>query len=126
MTAPQESTIGTIVWRDLTVANAQAVCDFYQEIVGWKSTPHSMGDYDDYEIHPPAGKDAVAGICHARGANEKIPPQWLMYVRVVDVDVSARRCVELGGRVVDGPRDMGKMRFCVIQDPAGAIMAIVS
>jgi uncharacterized protein len=126
MSTPQEPTLGTIIWRDLTVGNAQAVCSFYQQVVGWNPTPHSMGDYEDYVMHPPGSQESVAGVCHARGVNANIPPQWLMYVRVADVDSSARRCAELGGRVLDGPRNMGKLRFCVIQDPAGAVMAIVS
>jgi predicted enzyme related to lactoylglutathione lyase len=32
--------------------------------------------------------------------------------------------VELGGKVGAGPRMMGGGRFCVIQDPAGAMCAL--
>jgi hypothetical protein len=58
--------------------------------------------------------------------NADIPPQSLMYVTVADVEESARKCAELGRRVIAGPRDMGKSRFCVIEDPAGAVMALVT
>jgi predicted enzyme related to lactoylglutathione lyase len=67
----------------------------------------------------------VAGVCHARGANANLPAQWLVYVQVEDVEASARRAAELGGAVVDGPRGMGSLRFCVIRDPAGAVLALV-
>jgi len=30
-----------------------------------------------------------------------------------------------GGKLIDGPRMMGKSRFCVIQDPAGAMIALI-
>ena len=117
--------IGTIVWRDLTVENAEEVREFYCEVVGWQSRPHDMGDYRDFDIVAPATGETVAGVCHARGTNASVPPQWLVYVTVEDVDRSAERCVALGGEVVDGPRAMGRQRFCVIRDPAGAVLALI-
>ena len=117
---------GTIVWKDLTVENADVIRDFYREVVGWKHEPVDMGGYDDYNMEPPQGGTAVADICHARGANDNLPAQWLLYVNVQDVDSSVRRAVELGGHLVDGPRKMGKNRFCVIRDPAGTVIALIS
>ncbi|MCG8405600.1 MAG: VOC family protein [Phycisphaerales bacterium] len=118
--------IGSIVWRDLTVPDAENVKNFYCNVVGWKATPHKMGEYHDFDIKTPNGDETVAGICHARGPNANMPPQWMVYVNVEDVDASAKRCTELGGHVIDGPREMGSNRFCVIQDPAGAVLALVS
>jgi len=116
---------GTIVWTDLTVDDAEGVRDFYREVAGWKPAPQSMGDYDDFNMLAPAAETPVAGICHARGANANLPAQWLVYVQVEDVEAGARRARELGGAVVDGPRGMGSLRFCVIRDPAGAVLALV-
>jgi len=117
---------GTIVWKDLTVENADVIRDFYGEVVGWKHEAVGMGGYDDYNMFPRGGGEAVAGICHARGANDNLPAQWLLYVNVEDIDSSIRRAVELGGHLIDGPRTMGKNQFCVIRDPAGAVMALIS
>jgi uncharacterized protein len=119
-----DSKTGAINWRDLTVPNAEEVRDFYQAVVGWESESLSMGDYDDYCMNPPGGGDTVAGICHARGTNANVPAQWLLYITVEDVDASAEKAVELGGAVLDGPRDMGYGRFAVIRDPAGAVCAL--
>lgn len=115
---------GTIGWIDLTVPNAGRVRDFYVAVVGWKSSDVSMGDYADYCVSPPAGGDPVAGICHARGPNMGIPPQWLIYINVDNLDESIKRCRELGGIVVCPERDMGSGRMCIIQDPAGAVAAL--
>lgn len=116
--------VGTIGWRDLTVEDADTVRDFYATVVGWESQGIDMGGYEDYAMVPASGSDAVAGICHARGSNAKVPPQWLVYITVEDVDESARRAAEQGGAVIDGPRDMGGGRFAVIRDPAGAVCAL--
>ena len=118
--------IGQIEWLDLTVNDASRVKNFYSSVVGWKSDDVDMGSYSDYSIHTHEGRDAVAGICHARGPNANLPSQWLVYVRVASVQESADTCKRLGGEVLDGPRRMGGSNFCVIKDPEGAVMALLS
>ena len=119
--------IGQIEWLDLTVNDdASRVKNFYSSVVGWKSDDVDMGSYSDYSIHTPEGRDTVAGICHARGPNANLPSQWLVYVRVASVQESADTCKRLGGEVLDGPRRMGGSNFCVIKDPEGAVMALLS
>ena len=125
MSTEQPNTEGRVVWQDLTVENAETVRDFYAQVVGWTPKDHDMGGYADYEMYPAGSDQCVAGICHARGTNASIPPQWLLYVEVPDVAASAATCAELGGTVLDGPRTMGAQQFCVVQDPAGAVMALI-
>lgn len=115
--------VGSVMWVDLTVPDAAQIRDFYSEVVGWRPEPVDMEGYEDYTMTTAGGK-AVTGVCYARGINANVPPVWLIYVTVTDVAASARRCVELGGRIVDGPRDMGGSLFCAIQDPAGAVLAL--
>ncbi len=116
---------GTIGWTDLTVANAEKVRDFYSAVVGWKFEAVDMGDYSDFNMNLPSEGKAVAGICHRRGANAELPSQWLIYITVNNVEHSAACCVDLGGKVLVGPKGMGgTSRFCVIQDPAGAVAAL--
>lgn len=117
--------IGAIVWHDLTVPDAHAIKDFYCDVVGWEAAPHDMGDYHDFDIKTADG-ETITGICHQRNSNANIPSQWLIYVQVADVDASAERCLVLGGKVHDGPRQMGANRFCVVEDPAGAMLALIS
>ena len=119
--------IGSITWQDLTVENAEEVRDFYKQVVGWDSESVQMGDYSDFNMNSPADGKTVAGICHARGENAKLPPQWLIYITVDDLEYSIGRCEALGGKLVVPPRKMGGYgSLCVIQDPAGAVAALVA
>jgi uncharacterized protein len=118
--------IGKIEWCDLTVDIAEDVRDFYCDVIGWNYQGVSMGDYEDFSIQLPEDGQSIAGVCHARGPNKNLPAQWLMYVRVEDVNKSAKQCVASGGQVIEGPRSMGKSNFCVIKDPAGAVLALIS
>lgn len=117
--------IGTIVHHDLTVPAAERVRDFYAAVVGWTPEPVAMGDYDDYAMRAPGGEPA-AGVCHARGVNADLPPQWLMYVAVEDLVASIARCEELGGEALTPIKgNEGEYRYCVIRDPAGAVLGLM-
>ncbi len=117
--------IGQIGWVDLTVPDADALRDFYREVVGWNVAPVDMGGYQDYCMNPPDDNQPAAGICHARGSNAGIPPVWLIYITVADLDRSIRQCLERGGKLRRAAASMGDMgRFCVIEDPAGAVAAL--
>ena len=119
--------LGAVCWTDLTVADAEQVAHFYRQVAGWKSTPCDMGTYRDFCMTAPGTGQTVAGICHARGVNADLPPVWLIYIVVPDVDLSAAACTQLGGEVLAGPRELaGQGRFCVIRDPAGAVAALIS
>ena len=116
---------GRIGWQDLTVGKAEDVRDFYSEVVGWKTMPLDMGGYDDYVMLSPDGQAGVAGVCDARGVNANLPPQWLIYINVEDLDASIASVQALGGEIVDSPRELGEGRCCVIRDPAGAVCGLM-
>ncbi len=120
----EESKPGQILWHDLTVDHAEQISDFYQGVLGWKKEGLSMGEYDDYVIKNSKDGEVIAGVCHARGVNKDLPPQWLMYVKVVNLDESLSKCVELGGKVLGEKRKMGEGYYSLIQDPAGAYMML--
>ncbi len=114
-----------IGWIDLTVADAPKVRDFYAAVAGWDVETVEMDGYDDFVMVDPGTGAPVAGVCHARGPNSDLPPQWMIYVSVADIDASVARCIEHGGRVRKAPTVMGEMgRYCVIEDPAGAVAAL--
>jgi predicted enzyme related to lactoylglutathione lyase len=116
---------GHIGWIDLTVADASTLRDFYQTVTGWEPAPVEMGGYQDFCMHPPGEAQPVAGICNARGPNADLPPVWMVYITVANLDESVARCLRLGGKLQRAVESMGNMgRFCVIADPAGAFCAL--
>ena len=126
--APDGGAPGHIAWVDLTVENAAFTRDFYGAVIGWQVEEVAMGDasepYADYNMLAGDG-GAAAGICHARGANAGLPPVWLLYLPVGDIDESLRRVDAEGGRVLKRiDDDAGRCRFGVIEDPVGATIAL--
>ena len=121
----EKATFGSMTWADLTVENAEQIRDFYSAVVGWTSSGVDMGGYEDFTMNDSGTGAPVAGVCHTRGSNAGLPPVWLIYVTVEDINKSITRCIQLGGQVISGPRGMGGQgRYCVIRDPAGAALAL--
>ncbi|HEX2037106.1 MAG TPA: VOC family protein [Chloroflexota bacterium] len=130
MSTPPKAPTGTIAWLDLTVPRAAPIRDFYAAVIGWRPEPLDMGDRVDFVMRSPATGDGVAGVCNAVGELADLPAQWLAYIVVDDLDASMQRCTEHGGTVIAGPRgdsgegEGGGGRYCVIRDPAGAVLAL--
>jgi hypothetical protein len=121
--------IGSIGWMDLTIADAPRGRDFYRDVVGWSVQDAGMrdmsGEYADYAMQAPGSGKAVAGVCHARGGNADLPPVWLIYITVENLEASLEKVRAGGGKVLGGPRSLGKQAvYAIIEDPAGAACAL--
>lgn len=125
----QPYAVGAIISADITIPNAGEVREFYQQVVGWSAEEVPMEDevgaYADYIMKDQAG-NPVTGVCHRRGTNSDLPPQWILYVNVANPEESIRKCVQLGGRVLKEQRDeAGTLFYALVQDPAGAAIALM-
>ncbi len=119
-------TTNTFVWNELLTPNAAAARTFYEELLGWtaRAEPMSPGSYHVLES---GGRD-VGGLFEMSGSDwQDTAPQWLPYIRVDDVDAAAARASALGGLVRIPPTsEPGVGRFCVIADPTGALLALIT
>ena len=107
---------GSIGWVDLTVADAPKLRDFYQKVAGWRTQPINMGGYDDFSMLAESG-EAVAGVCHAQGGNAKLPPIWLIYIVIENLELALQNCRNLGGKVVSPIRMAGGSKYAVSKTP---------
>lgn len=120
--------IGAIISADITVPEADMLKDFYTQVIGWETENFDMKDkdgaYTDYVVKDDAGNWA-GGICHARGVNLGLPPQWIVYVNVADIAKSVEKCLSLGGKVLKESKTAeGELAYVLIQDPLGAVLAL--
>ncbi len=127
MSEQQKPEVGSLSWFDLTIPNAEEVRDFYSKVIGWKSEPVPMekGKYSDFNMIAPESDLTVTGVCHAQGVNKNLPAQWLLYFTIKNLDKCIEECTTNGGKVIAEDKDMGNYgRYCVIEDPAGAVCAL--
>jgi hypothetical protein len=120
-------TQGAFSWNELMTSDPEAALAFYTALLGWnmQKMPMPGGDYHVVRV----GETSVGGVMamppEAKAGG--MPPCWGSYVTVSDVDATARRAVELGGKVVHGPQDIpGVGRMAVIIDPQGAALNVIA
>ena len=55
-----------------------------------------------------------------------VPPHWMYYITVDDVDASVKLATELGGNILVPAMDIPVGRFAAITDPQGAAISIIT
>jgi uncharacterized protein len=116
---------GAFSWCELMTTDVPAAIEFYSKLFGW-TTEEYTGAGMPYTIVKVAGKE-VGGIMKTPPEAQGMPPMWGIYVTVDDVDATAKKVEELGGKILFPPTDIPTVgRFCVIQDPQGAVISAIT
>lgn len=113
---------GQFCWYELSTPDVDASKKFYARFMNWGTQSFDQ----DYTMWTSGGVP-IAGIfrindeMRARG----VPPNWMPYVEVDNVDASADKATSLGATVVAGPEDIpGTGRYAVVKDPQGATFGL--
>lgn len=114
---------GRFVWRELVANNPASVAAFYADLFGWNATSVEMGQPEPYTMLRHPGLDEDVGGATAP-AMEGVPPHWLDYISVDDVDASLATVAEHGGTALTPAIDIPVGRFAVVKDPSGAVLAL--
>jgi uncharacterized protein len=115
---------GAFSWFELTTPDVRAAESFYTRLFGWTTEPWSgEGSYTLIKVD---GQE-VGGMVSPHPGSEGKPMGWGMYVTVTDVDETAGKAAEFGGKLLVPPSDIPRVgRFCVIQDPQGAVITAIT
>jgi predicted enzyme related to lactoylglutathione lyase len=117
---------GAFGWFELMTTDPEAAKKFYGELFGWETKDMPMGEGMTYTVLNVNGDDA-AGLMGIPEEAKGMPPAWSIYITVDDVDATAKRVEELGGKVVRPPDDIPDVgRFCVLMDPQGAYICAIT
>ncbi|KQU95352.1 glyoxalase [Ensifer sp. Root31] len=116
---------GKFVWYELMTTDTKAAETFYKDVVGWDARDAGMPGVS-YTLFT-KGERQVAGLMTMpEGALEmNVPPAWLGYIGVEDVDAAAATVAAKGGKIHRAPDDIpGIGRFAIATDPHGAVFAL--
>jgi predicted enzyme related to lactoylglutathione lyase len=119
---------GVICWTELASKDVEAAKKFYSELLGWKLVTSEAAGMSYTEIV--VGDKHIGGmyqISEEGAGGGDMPSHWNSYVAVDDVDAAAKRVEELGGKLCVQPMDIPNVgRFCVITDPTGANISLIT
>jgi predicted enzyme related to lactoylglutathione lyase len=121
---PADAPAGHVVWHELLCDDAEAELQFYGTLLGWRQTGQfDMGPNGLYRIYGKDGRDLGGMMKRPRGY--PLPPHFLHYVQVDDLDAAVERVKRADGKVWMGPAPIPSgMRIAQCQDPQGAVFAL--
>lgn len=124
------ATPGAASWLELMTTDVEAAKQFYAELFGWTLEDMPMPGMEEQGLTYTVfgmGKDRFGGIMPMQCDEPGTPPGWGSYITVEDADATAAKAEALGGKVLLPPRDIpGVGRFCMIQDPQGAVISAIT
>jgi predicted enzyme related to lactoylglutathione lyase len=105
--------------------DSEAATKFYASLFGWETEEAPMEEMKYTVVK--VGGEPVGGMMKMPPEMQGMPPCWSVYVTVDDVDATAARVGELGGKLLRPPADIpGVGRFCVLQDPQGGTICAIT
>lgn len=115
---------GHFVWRELMTTDLQKARGFYGELLGWtaEDTPMPTGTYTVFK------KEGVplAGMMAMPPGATGMPPAWMSYCSVKDVDKTLEVATKNGGQVIMPAMDAAEVgRFAVLSDPTGGVLGVL-
>ena len=120
-------THGMFSLNELITTDLDGAAAFYGRLFGWTFMKTKTIYGNPYLVAYKDGTMAGGMMLKAGNVPDDVRPCWDPYVTVDDVDASARRVEALGGKVILVPTDIpGVGRFCVITDPQGISMNLIT
>ena len=119
--APRE---GSFTWNELATTDYEAASDYYNSLFGWKNFDDmDMGGGMIYRMFGQG--DKMYGGMYNKTPDMQMPPHWLFYANVRDINAALERVKENGGQVLNGPMEVpGGDRIAQCLDPQGAAFAL--
>ncbi len=125
MTTGTEQNEGRFVWYEHLTKDQNAAIRFYTAVFGWRTQPFTETG-DDYVMWV-GGQGPLGGVMTLPDEAVKMhtPPNWMAHVQVENVDKTAAKAKQIGGKVHKEPTDIPTVgRFAVIADPQGAFISV--
>jgi predicted enzyme related to lactoylglutathione lyase len=111
---------GSLGWVELATRDTDRARDFYTTVFGW--TVNSSQWYTQWGI---GGEDFGGMTDMGDRFPPEVPPHWMPYFAVTDVDATVQVAVAAGGSVLAEPMSMGNVRrIGVLRDPQGAAFGV--
>lgn len=116
--------VGEFVWNELATTNVQDAKTFYGKVFGWEFSDKKIDDMT-YTIIKKDNKEFGGIWAIPAEQQNQIPPHWLAYILVENVQQSLEKASQNGATIIKPVEKAGDMGlFAIIRDPSGAHIAL--
>ncbi len=118
--------LGKFVWYELVTPDIKKSSDFYTKVVGWEFQDRSADAHMPYSVFNAAGGKQLGGFMTLTAdMPANIPPHWMPYIYVPDIDTKTNEAKKLGATVIVPSKVVPNMgKFSILKDPQGAVFAL--
>jgi uncharacterized protein len=128
---------GAVAWFELATPSPEPAREFYSALLGWRFTQEGSyivitqsgskvggvvrleGDWEDHAF--------LAAIGQAPEEKWEVPPHWMVYFPVRDIEGIVRKAEYLGARVTSRPAMLHTFgHFAVLRDPQAAYFCVLA
>jgi len=112
---------GAMLWNELSTRDVEKAKTFFNKVLGWEYKV----DENNYTMILNKGR-MNGGMMQMDESWGDMPPNWMVYFNIDDLDGSLKKVEALGGKVIMGKTSAGAVgEFGIVSDPAGGTFTIM-
>lgn len=117
---------GAMCWSEVNCRDGANNAAFYAAVFDLTAHKLDMPGVVYHTLHPKDGGDAVCGVLQMDEQWEGIPPNWMPYFAVANLEQADAVWAKHGGKIITGPIPSPYGRIMVVQDPQGAYLSYMA
>ncbi len=119
---------GALCWTELSTRDTKRAAEFYTRFLGWTAKVGGEGVNAYTEFTVAGGSYPMAGMIDIAAFGDRgkhVPPNWMPYFQVADLNASFEKAKGLGAEVGVPPMPIPNAgQFAVLADPQGAMFSL--
>ncbi|MCA0377627.1 MAG: VOC family protein [Gemmatimonadetes bacterium] len=115
---------GAMCWAEVACPNAERNATFYATLLGLRVEKMEVPGVTYFTLHD--GEPAVMGVMQMDEQWAGIPPHWMPYFAVADLDAANATFQRHGGTLMHGPIPSPYGRIMVVKDAQGAVFSYMA
>lgn len=116
---------GFMSWNELATRDVSAAQAFYGAVFGWTYQTDEMPTGMRYTMIMNGDRPNGGMMAMTEEWPAEIPPHWMVYFRVADLEASLVRLTNLGGSISVEPFDTPAGKMAVVGDPQGGTFSMI-
>ena len=112
-------------WTELATNSSGTAKEFYGKVLNWDFRPFDGSPMAYDVIGIPGSEETFGGMFEITADMGGMPPQWIPYFMVSDIEASVKKAVDLAG-TSHGVMDIGQVgKIAMLQDAEKAGFALI-
>ena len=114
---------GAFTWNELLTRAVDGAGAFYGSVFGWSTQEQPMPDGSTYTLFKNGDAMNAGAVTIEPGLS--VPPHWLVYFQVTDIESCIATIKDTGGAVQFGPLEIPQGQIATVSDPQGAVFGLI-